>query len=76
MYILVGNKGEEVIGHASIGIISPSVNKGLKVLAILHLGLIFSPQIPIPLGLRGIELGKVPEATSENITRYGPNYPL
>ena len=75
MYILVGDNGETT-GHASISIISPSVNKGLKVLAILHLGLIFFPQIPIPLRFCGIELGKVSEATSEGITRHGPNYPL
>ena len=62
MSILVDDRGKTT-RRASISIIPPSVNEGLKVLAIFHLRVIFFPQIPISLRFRGIELSKVPVAT-------------
>ena len=75
MSILVGDK-ENSARRTSISIIPPSVNEGLKVLAIIHLRIVFFPQIPITFRFGRIELSKVPEATSENAMWLGLNYPL
>jgi hypothetical protein len=44
---------------SAIGIVSPTIDKCLQMLAILHLRFVFTPQVPLPLGLCGVELGKV-----------------
>ena len=36
--------------RSTVGIISPSVNEGLQMLAILHLCIVFTPQVSFPFG--------------------------
>ena len=43
----------------TVGVVSPAVDEGLQVLAVLHLGLVFLPEVAVALRFGGVELCEV-----------------
>lgn len=52
--------------RCTVGIVPPTVNEGLQMLAVLYLRIVLLPEVTITLGLRGIELREVARNPSQN----------